>query len=97
MARVELSGAADADLEDIFAYSIETFGLDVAVSYADSFNRAFALLEYHPRAGRLDHDIDPPIYSLPNRGHRIFYDIEGDRVIVQRILHKAQDPRRWLP
>lgn len=96
MARIELSADAEVDLEEIDAHSIVTFGVAVAQAYLLSFKQAFQLLSEHPRIGVLQEDIDPPIYSLPNRSHRIYYDIDGDRVIIQRILHKAMDAEKWL-
>lgn len=97
MARVALSRLAATDLEAIFEYSLREFGSEVALAYVDALRNAIALLTRHPRAG-IQHDrIDPPIFSLPCRSHRIYYDWDGDRVTVQRILHKAMDPNRWLP
>lgn len=96
MARLELSAAADADLADILAYSIETFGRDTAETYLRSFEESFALLREHPRAGAIHPTIEPPIRSLSHRSHRIFYDVEGDVVVVVRVLHKAMDVERWL-
>jgi toxin ParE1/3/4 len=96
LATIEISDEAAADLDDIGVYSIATFGGPVAVAYMQGFKQAFALLSEHPRIGALHEDIDPPIHSLPHRSHRIYYDIDGDRVIIQRILHKSQDAEQWL-
>ena len=96
MALVELSEDAAADLDGISIYSVATFGGDVAVAYMQGFKDAFALLAEHPRIGAPYKGIDPPIFSLPNRSHRIYYDIDGDRVIIQRILHKSRDAEKWL-
>ncbi|MEI9853012.1 MAG: type II toxin-antitoxin system RelE/ParE family toxin [Sphingomonas sp.] len=96
MARIELSNAADADLEQISEYGRRTFGDAVADAYMESLRRALALLSEYPRSGVAHDDIVPAIHSLPCCSHRIYYDIDGERVIVQRVLHKAMDPRRWL-
>jgi toxin ParE1/3/4 len=91
-----LSQAADADLANILSYSIELFGREVAEDYLRSFERSFDLLRDHPAAGAIHPDITPPIHSIPHRSHRIYYDIIEDRLVVQRVLHKAMDAGRWL-
>lgn len=96
LARIELSDAAEADLEEISAHSFERYSPAVALDYLESFRQAFALLARYPDIGALHADMKKPIHSLPNRSHRIYYDIDGDRVIVQRILHKAMDAEKWL-
>lgn len=96
MTQVRLSAAADADLDDILAYSIQTFGRAVAEEYLASFDRSLELLAQHPLAGILHTNIEPPIYSLSHRSHRIYYDVTDAGVIVQRVLHKAMNARQWL-
>ena len=96
MAQIELSDEAAADLDGISAYSVEAFGGAVAIAYMQSFKQAFMLLAERPRIGALYEAVDPPIYSLPNRSHRVYYDIDGDRVIIRRVLHKSRDAEKWL-
>jgi len=93
---VELSEAAIADLEDILAYGAERFGEDLAQAYLLGFDTAFALISDHPRIGAMHASVRPPIYSLPHGSHRIYYDIFANRVVVQRVLHKALDVERHL-
>ncbi|HEY0621748.1 type II toxin-antitoxin system RelE/ParE family toxin [Sphingomonas sp.] len=96
MTRLRLSKQAKADLETIRIYSVAHFGKEVARAYLESFEKAFRLLAEHPRIGIRHTDFDPPIHSLSNGSHRLYYDIEEEEVIVQAILHKATDARRWL-
>jgi toxin ParE1/3/4 len=93
---VEISAAADADLVAIFDYGADQFGEDMAVAYVRGFAETFALLSRHPEIGGIHDTVRPPIHSLPHGRHRIYYDIIGERVIVQRILHQAMDVERWL-
>ena len=83
--------AAIVDLDGIRGYSLDQFGAEVAGRYLDSFEHIFKLLAEHPHIGVQHADFDPPIWSLPNGSHRVYYDVEGDLVIVQRVLHKASD------
>ena len=96
MIGVRLSKQAQADLETIRAYSVAHFGDDVARTYLESFEKTFHLLAEHPRIGILHADFDPPIHSISNGSHRLYYDIIAEEVIVQTILHKATDAKRWL-
>lgn len=96
MTRVELSRDADADLVGILEYGAEHFGWDRAEAYAEGFDDSFALLSAYPLIGALHDDIRPPIRSLHHRSHRIFYDIEGETIVVQRILHDSMDAKRHL-
>jgi toxin ParE1/3/4 len=94
--RLELSREADADVVGILEYGAVHYGWDRAEAYAASFDESFAVLLEHPRIGALYPDVRPPIHSWPHGSHRIYYDIEGDTIVVRRILHKSVDVARWL-
>ncbi|MEK6542136.1 MAG: type II toxin-antitoxin system RelE/ParE family toxin [Pseudomonadota bacterium] len=96
MRRVKLSRAADADLVSILDYGAEQFGWGSAADYVSSFEASFAMLCDHPEIGAIHPDIHPPIRSAAHRSHRIFYDVEESTIVIQRILHKAMDVRRWM-
>ncbi|MGK6318724.1 type II toxin-antitoxin system RelE/ParE family toxin [Sphingomonas sp. DT-204] len=87
--RLERSRTADRDLDEILAYSLLRFGEATARDYFFSFADAFGLLERHPHAGEAVDDIQPGVRRLKHRQHRIFYEIERDRIFVLRILHHA--------
>jgi len=93
---VELSEAAAVDLEAIFVYGAGQFGEDSAESYVRGFSEAFVLISEYPAIGAVHERVRPPIHSLPHGSHRIYYDLFDDRVIVQRVLHKAMDVERHL-
>ena len=80
--RVELSRKADLDFIDILEYGAEQFGWDCAEAYAQSFEDSFAQLCDYPLIGAVHDDIRPPIRSLRHGSHRIFYDIEGEGIVV---------------
>lgn len=89
MTRLELSEAADADLDEILSYSRMRFGESVAADYFFSFDEAFALLQRHPLAGEPDDEAGERVRRLHHRSHRIFYEAANDRVRVLRILHHS--------
>ena len=96
MIALVLSEAADADLAEILDYGVAQFGKETGESYVAGFAARFALISDHPFAGAVHDEVRPPIRSLSHGSRRIFYDVFDDRVIVQRVLHKAMDVERHL-
>ena len=96
MTPVELSQAADADIEDILLYGIERFGAETAEAYVRGFGDCFALIAAHPAIGPMHDTVRPPVCSLPHGSHRLHYDVLPDRIVVRRVLQKAMDVERWL-
>lgn len=96
MAELDLSPAARADLLEIRVYSVDQFGVDVADSYFLGFDAAFALLREHPQVGPARPNLGNGIRCLIHRQHRIFYYIDGDMVVIVRLVHHAMDARKAL-
>lgn len=91
MAEVSFTNAAEADLNDIDEFSVTWFGEDAGDVYIRGFENAFARLGEFPLIGRALPDHGPGIHCLTHRSHQIFYRIEGEEVLVLRILHHARD------
>lgn len=96
MLRIEIAGLADADLVGMLEYGAETFGWERAEAYVAGFDASFALIAQYPEIGILHPEFRPPIRSFPHGSHRIFYDFDAKRILIQRILHKSRDVPRWL-
>lgn len=96
MRLVELSNAADTDIENILLYGIERFGAETAEAYVRGFDDCFALIAAHPAIGAVHDTVRPPVHSLPHGSHRIYYDVLPDRIVVRRVLHKTMDVECWL-
>jgi toxin ParE1/3/4 len=96
VARVEFSNAAVSDLAEIDEYSLSQFGEEVAEVYMGGFDKAFALLRDHPKAGAAVPEYGKSYHCLLNRRHRIFYSVKGDVVTIIRILHHAKDAKSAL-
>ena len=96
MKPVRLSGGAERDLDDIAAYSVETFGPDIAALYLRDIDRALDRLAAFPEIGSLAVALRQQPRCLPCRQHHIYYIVEQDSVLVIRILHQAMDPQKWL-
>jgi toxin ParE1/3/4 len=94
--KLELSRRAQADLDDIRDFSLERFGTVRAVAYLDAVEQAFRRILGFPEIGAPHPKVTPPLRSLACEQHRIFYEVRMDRVVVQRVLHKAMDVDRHL-
>ena len=94
MAGYELTETAERRLEDIYRYSMVTFGLQTAGRYLEALHQAFGLLVENPQIGT-DHGwIKPGYRRLVHESHVIYYRPLETGVLIVEILHKAQDPAR---
>ena len=96
MIEVQLSPSARADLVDIRHYSMAQFDADTADAYFLGFEAAFDRLSEHPHAGAATPQYGKPYRCLVHRKHRIFYTVEGERVLIVRILHHARNAKGML-
>jgi toxin ParE1/3/4 len=93
--RLILSVEAEADLDQIFTYGIEQWGVELADAYRQRLDRAFSGLLERPGKGPPFDSALPGVHSVKAGEHRIFYTASDDAVRVARILHHAMDaPRR---
>ncbi len=96
MSAVDVSDAANADLDGIYDYGAEQFGEVAAEAYLRRFNGIYDLIRDFPLSGMVQDRVRPAIRSLPCGSHRVYYDVEGGHAIVRRVLHKAVDVERHL-
>jgi toxin ParE1/3/4 len=96
MADLRLSAMARRDLEAIRDAGVEEFGPDVAERHLLGFEHHFGLLRQHPFAGQSRPEFALGIRSLSHRPHRLLYRVDGDTVLVVRIIHHRQDVRGAL-
>ena len=93
--RLVLRAAAVSDLDDIFDYSLAAHGAEAAADYAISIGAVMERLLDHPQLGSAS-DLRSDIRSIPAGEHRVYYRIEGQAIVVARVLHKAMDVERHL-
>lgn len=96
MIKVILSKAADADLEDIFDYTVEKYGLDQAVSYVSGFDNTFNMIAENPEIGKERKEIRNELRSFSKDHYVIFYRLIDDRIRIVRILHESRDLKNFL-
>ena len=97
MADVRFTEQAIADLEDIFVYTIETFGELQAERYKASLERVCRRIADDPRLGRPIAGASRSFFHYPCESHIVFYMKQSDGVLIVRILHAAMDFVRHLP
>lgn len=69
MAGYELTETAERRLEDIYRYSVVTFGLEVAGRYLNGMHQAFGLLGDNPQIGTDQGWIRPGHRRLVHESH----------------------------
>lgn len=87
----QLSTAADHDLEEIFDYTLEEFGLDQAIKYVSEFDPVFEQLVKNPEMGRNRNEIKPGLRSFPRESHIVFYRILGDHIQIVHVFLCSRD------
>ncbi|WP_313677085.1 type II toxin-antitoxin system RelE/ParE family toxin [Mycolicibacterium sp.] len=95
--RYLLSPEAQADLEQIWDYTDDRWGVAQADHYLRELQLVIELAAANPGIGRACEEIRPGYRKLAAGSHVLFYRMTADDVIdVQRVLHERMDPDRQL-
>ena len=88
-----LAPAATFDLDDIWIYIAKESGnLEVADKIIDAITERFWLISRHPHIGRgRDEDLRSGLRSFPVGKHLILYRVEGEDVIILRVLRGSRN------
>jgi toxin ParE1/3/4 len=95
MKAIAFSPAAEADIDGIWDYSADRWGLDQADSYVDAIRDACYALAEGTKRGR-------PVEVLPDfqkylcGSHVVYFLDYPDHLDVIRVLHQRQDAERHL-
>lgn len=84
---------AEADLDEAWYYIATTSGsIDLADRLIDSITSRFFLLATQPYMGRQrDDDLRPGVRTFPVGEYVIAYRVEGNDVIILRVLRGTRD------
>ena len=91
MADYRLSAAAEDDIQILFQSSQLMFGPRQTDIYMTGLGRAFQNLADNPGMGRRSDDLKRGLFRFRYQSHMVFYTIEPDQVVIQRILHARMD------
>lgn len=87
---------AEEDLFNIFAFTIETWGLDQAQRYIRDLDSMFDSITETPQLGMACDGIRSGYRRHPCGKHMIYYRITDTFIDVVRILHHHQDAEQAL-
>lgn len=96
MKTLRLSRRAASDLEAIFDYSLETFGLKRASDYRDGLRTVFSELLEGSRAGRAVDTVRRGLRRENYESHAVFFRRDDQGIFVVRVLHQRRDFKRHL-
>ena len=89
MAAVRLSQAARADLREIGAYTLQTWGKSQARRYLAALRHSFSMLANAPELGRPCDSIRPGLRRIEQGSHIVFYRQRAGAIVISRILHRG--------
>lgn len=87
---------ANEDLNNIFIYSAEAFGIERAEKYIDDLVSAFQALANNYKQGRDCSHVYPDLYAFNVVSHVIYYESIKEGVSIYRVLHKSMDYQKHL-
>lgn len=91
-----LTPKAVDDLEEVWRYSAENWGVDKADLYADGLAHLFDTLVENPVLAPERTEFTPPVHIHTHQSHLVIYIIEDDQILIVRILGGQQDWRDIL-
>lgn len=91
MNRVVFSPAAQVDVEQIWDYTCERWDFAQAERYIRSIQRAAERVADNPAIGRACDEVRAGYRRHAVGSHTLYYRVEGDLVVVVRVLHKRMD------
>lgn len=95
MKAIAFSPAAEADIDEIWDYSADRWGLDQADSYIDAIRDACYSLAKGTANGR-PAEVLPYFQKYLCGSHVIYFLDYQDHLDVIRVLHQRQDAERHL-
>ena len=87
-----LTPQAKADLEGIWNYTVDNWGIDQADKYIRQLYNQFELLADNPDLGKKRDEVKAGYRSFPEGNHVIFYMLLPDkRIAIIGIPHQKED------
>lgn len=87
-----LAPEAKTDIDEIAYYVfVQSGSPETAERVIESIYSQFSLLDLYPRAGRRRDDLRPGVRSLAVGEYIVLYRVEGDDVLIQRVVRGSRD------
>jgi toxin ParE1/3/4 len=95
--RFVLSPRAQNDLEEIWDYTVERWGLDQAENYTRGIWQRIEAVAQRPTMGQNASNVSEGYYKISCGSHVLFNRPIAEGIDVVRILHERMDFERHLP
>ena len=95
--RFVLSPRAQTDLDQIWDYTAERWGLNQAETYTRQIWADIQTVAKSPLLGRECEEVRAGYRQYPSGSHVLFYRLTRDGIEVIRILHERMDYERHIP
>jgi toxin ParE1/3/4 len=86
-----LAPEAKVDLVELWSYVSDERSIEAADRLVDSISARFVLLSRHPHVGRQRDDLRIGSRSFPVGNYIVLYRIDGDDVVIQRVVRGSRD------
>lgn len=96
MAEYRLTPAAERDLERIWTYTLQRWGVEQANRYTDILTGSFADLAQSPKTAPACDQIRPGYRRRSVERHAIYFRITAYGIAIIRILHDRMDAPHHL-
>ncbi len=84
------------DLESIWLYTCEEWGVAQADTYLEALIQRFHWLAENPTLGKPRDDVKPGYFCFPEGMHLIFYTLNNNQVEIIGIPHQRMDVIEYL-
>ena len=88
---LELPECAQAEIDAAAEYQIAE-SPSAAAAFADVIEHTFNLLCEQPEMGRRTNKRNWRVHPLTAFRYNIFYRLDGNTLIIERVFHTSQDP-----
>ena len=88
-----ITARAVADLHEIYAYTIDRWGENQAVTYEARIRAAIAHLTRNPRLGRRERRAYEEIRAFSLEHHTVYYRFDATFIYIMRVVHYRQEFR----
>jgi len=95
--RFVLKPRAQADLEEIWDYTVDRWGIDQAETYTRQLSKHVQAVADNPALGHECKEVRAGYRQYPSGFHVLFYRLTDGGIEVVRILHEPMDYKRDIP
>lgn len=94
--KYRIKALAQADLESIWLYTCEQWGVTQADIYLEALIQRFDWLAENPTLGKPRDDVKQGYFCFPEGIHLVFYTLKNNQVEIIGIPHQSMDIVEYL-